>query len=161
MTLSRSVPFDVRLWSRVEKLESGCWIWQGPKNKKGYGSLCRNGKKVQAHRAAWEMKNGPIPPGMFICHHCDTPSCVNESHLFLGTAQDNTLDCIQKGRWHHNGKVGKPGEQTHNAKLTASQVLAIRHRATAEPIKHIAASYGLSYFTVYDVVNGRTWKHVA
>ena len=57
---------------------------------KGYG---------KAHRIVWEAVNGPIPEGMFVCHTCDVPRCVNIDHLFLGTAQDNMNDKMSKGRW--------------------------------------------------------------
>jgi hypothetical protein len=57
--------------------------------------------KVYAHRLAWEKANGPIPAGMYVCHTCDVPACVNVEHLFLGTQSDNMKDMAAKGR-HHN-----------------------------------------------------------
>ncbi len=59
-----------------------------------------NGRRLIASRAAWEMVNGPIPTGMFACHHCDNPPCVRPDHLFLGTPKDNTEDMLRKGRAH-------------------------------------------------------------
>lgn len=72
---------------------SGCWLWTGNLTH-GYAAL---GKK-RIHRLMWEREHGPIPQGLYVCHKCDVPLCVNPSHLFLGTQKDNIQDMIQKGR---------------------------------------------------------------
>lgn len=79
-----------------EKTE--CLLWTGQKNEKGYGVYRR---KVKAHRLMWEIKKGPIPKGLLVCHACDNRSCVNVDHLFLGTNVQNVLDGIEKGRMTH------------------------------------------------------------
>ena len=78
-----------------------CWIWEAAKDKDGYGTLW-NGKKIKAHRFSYELYLEKIPNDLFACHHCDTPSCVNPMHLFVGTAKDNTQDAIKKGRLKRN-----------------------------------------------------------
>ena len=88
-----------------------CWQWIGAANgpygdsrRGGYGVLAvpgvdprRNHMRL-AHRVAWELMRGPVPPGLFVLHSCDNRRCVNPGHLFLGTARDNTRDMMSKGR---------------------------------------------------------------
>ena len=78
-------------YARVDPL-SGCHIWHGSINHAGYGKLNVRGKSLAAHRLAWTLKNGPIPPGMILCHRCDVRRRVNPDHLVLGTRADNMAD---------------------------------------------------------------------
>lgn len=73
----------------------GCVLWTGYVDKNSYGKA--SGGRW-AHRLAWEKANGPIPRGLWVLHRCDNPPCVNPDHLFLGTNQENQLDCGAKGR---------------------------------------------------------------
>jgi hypothetical protein len=85
---------------KVEKIPfSGCWIWVGSQNKGGYGVIhFDKWSNLSAHRASYMMFKGPIHKGMYVCHKCDVPSCVNPDHLFLGTASDNNKDKVLKNR---------------------------------------------------------------
>jgi hypothetical protein len=94
-----------RFMDKVFKHPNGCWLWQGTQNGHGYGWFTwRDGKGGTAHRAAWRLFKGPIPTGLFVCHMCDTPECVNPDHLWVGTAQDNSDDQVRKGRSARNPK---------------------------------------------------------
>src|SRR5208282_4029505 len=72
----------------------------------------------------WELHNGPVPNGLFVCHKCDNPPCVNPDHLFLGTNKDNVDDMWNKGR----GVMCAPsiGVDNVNAKLTDEDIPKIR-----------------------------------
>ena len=85
--------------SFVERLPwSGCWIWMRCDDAKGYGEFKRRQIKRKAHRYSYQLYRGEIPDGLLVCHHCDTPACVNQEHLFVGTYKDNAVDCARKGR---------------------------------------------------------------
>jgi hypothetical protein len=109
-----------RFWARVQK-GPGCWLWQGAKNQRGYGLAYYDGKKNQTvHRLMWRLHFGEIPEGKLVCHTCDTPSCVNPEHLFLGTNQDNSDDKIAKGRYKHGIKRMTPEQVREIRALKAS-----------------------------------------
>lgn len=95
--------------------ESGCWIWLGHWTPWGYGCVNRRGKWITgAHQMFYRLNKGEIPPGMMVCHKCDTPQCVNPDHLFLGTNSQNQKDRMAKGRTVVAGIRKKP----KNAKRT-------------------------------------------
>lgn len=91
-----------KFWKNV-KITDSCWEWQRGTNSKGYGAVKIQNKTYSAHRVSWTLFNGDIPEGMFVCHHCDNPKCVNPEHLFIGTQKDNMQDKCKKGR-HHKQK---------------------------------------------------------
>lgn len=97
----------------IPEPNSGCWLWTAYTLPKGYGRIKVDGKAVLAHRVSHELHVGPIPEGLHVLHRCDTPSCVNPDHLFLGTPQDNMTDKMQKGR-----HVALKGSEHVRAKLT-------------------------------------------
>jgi hypothetical protein len=98
-----------RFWAKVRVDPSGCWLWTAVTNKLGYGSIGRGGVndgKVAAHRLAYALCIGAIPPGLFVCHSCDTPGCVYPGHLWLGTHDDNMRDAVSKGRMASGDRHG-------------------------------------------------------
>jgi len=90
----------------TEKQENGCWYWTGRLDKQEYGQTKHNNKQISAHRLSWILFRGEIPHPMHVCHHCDTPKCVNPDHLFLGTHRDNMQDALKKGRLKFGGTKG-------------------------------------------------------
>lgn len=146
---------ESKLWPRLKISDSGCWEWQGGKDKDGYGSL-RWGKEQRSHRVAWILSFGPIPNGLQVLHHCDNPPCCNPIHLFTGTSDDNNKDMIRKGRSNP-----PRGERAGTAKLTTQDVLEIR-RLHSEGIvqRKIAEMFAVGFKAINKIVLRQRWKHI-
>ena len=149
---------------------SCCWEWMGARStsvKKpiGYGQIFHGGKRILATRASFEEFVGGIPAGMFVCHRCDNPGCVNPTHLFLGTARENTLDALAKGRVGlHPPPIDARGEGNGNAKLALADVEYIRQRYKPWDKEFsggaLARRFGVTRHAIYDVVRRKMWRHV-
>ncbi len=150
-----------RFWDKVEKTDS-CWIWKAHKLKKGYGHFHFIDKDVLAHRFSYELHKGKIPEGLFVCHSCDSPSCVNPDHLWLGTNKENRDDAECKGRAKYFGfTIPKKGIENNKHKLTETQVIEIRElKKTGKSYRKIAKQYNVFWLTIFNLVHRKTWKHI-
>lgn len=129
---------------------SGCWLWAGCVDRKGYGEFRFRGRSQFAHRVSFILHHGEIAKGLCVLHRCDNPSCVNPEHLFLGSVADNNDDMRRKGRQASGTRNGQ-------AKLTPSQIAIIR-KSTA-PQKALAREFGVNQSTISDVRCKISWKH--
>lgn len=168
-----------RFWEKVQKSDGdGCWLWTASAMKKGYGQMSVPGGMARAHRISYELHYGPIPDGMFVCHTCDNPRCVNPAHLWLGTNSDNLHDAIRKGKFQtakrkagpkkswvtaraRYGPSGRPPGDRAGTKLKAAQVIEIiaEFKAGMRP-QRIAAKYGVSGGAIDGILYGRNWRHI-
>ena len=146
-----------RFWTKVDK-SGDCWEWLGANNGTGYGHYWYKDKVWNTHRFSWIIKNGEIPAGLYICHHCDNRLCVNPEHLFLGTAKDNMQDASRKGRLINCG--GTKGENHGMSKLTKVEVLKIREYYPESTLKELAEKYDVIPMTIWRVVKRISWNHV-
>ena len=148
---------DDLFWSKVDFTEN-CWEWAAGFNLQGYGVFHIKRKQYLAHRVAWTLVCGPIPEGMLVCHYCDNTSCVKSSHLFLGTAKDNTRDMISKGR--SNWSEACKGEESGRAKLTKKEVREIREKYASGCFiqRELAEEYKISRRNISSIVTYVSWK---
>lgn len=144
--------------AKVIKKPNGCWIYGGTPGASGYGNVKVNGKQYRAARLSWELQKGEIPAGLFVCHHCDTPLCVNPDHLYLGTVVENTRDRMARKR-HNCGR----GEKCNFSKLNEQQARYIkssRGKKTAYELLMEFPKLKLTPAAIWAIWAGRTWKHL-
>ena len=131
-----------------------CWLWTGCRDIKGYGQFWLDGKVIKAHRAAWMLEHGTIPPGQCVCHACDCPTCVNPSHLWLGTNAENAHDRDQKKR-----RPPPRGTSNGRAKVTEKEVSEIRnlYKTGQYTQKQLGKCFGLSEQATGHIIRRRRW----
>ena len=138
------------------KKPNGCILWTGSTSR-GYGHFSVGSRRVKAHRFAFELVHGQIEPGLKVLHNCpegDNPTCINPSHLFLGTQKANVQDMMAKGRG-----PDRKGEAHGKAKLTDNDVRQIRQRE-GRSLASLAEEFGVSKSTVAFILKRQTWNHV-
>lgn len=92
-------PIGTRLRSRTEVVGE-CWVWRGRVHKRtGYGRIRWRGRHEAPHRIVAILLLGHRPgTGLMVLHRCNNRLCLRPSHLYVGTAKDNTRDMITSGR---------------------------------------------------------------
>lgn len=164
-------------WDRMEYVassaaslpaaETGCRLWPHATDKDGYGVTTVKADGLQwaprVHRVVLSVAAGRhLADVELACHSCDTPGCVELSHLWVGSAGDNARDAHAKGR-HPNvrANLGRPrpsrGESHGRHKLTAVQVAEIRSLAGTASQYEIAQRFGVSQPAISNISTGKTW----
>lgn len=142
--------------ARTNRGHGGCWPWALSKNEWGYG---RAGDPVlgerAAHRISYRAFVGPIPAGQRVLHDCpggDNPACCNPEHLWIGDDVSNMRDMVRKGR-----NADLRGERSHSAKLSWSDVAAIR-AASSINVSEWSRQLGVSRRAINLARRGQTWS---
>ena len=101
---------DIRAMQRFllanSKQEGQCWVWTVGKSTNGYGTLSIRRKPFPAHRIAAFVFLGPPKNRLALAlHKCRNKLCINPSHLYWGTYQDNINDAVVAGTHPGSKKV--------------------------------------------------------
>jgi hypothetical protein len=131
--MKRPSPADRFALQYERGADDECWNWKNSKSELGYGRFFFEGKSRIASRMAYIFACGPIPDELCVLHSCDNPSCVNPSHLRLGTLAENTADILKRGRWQAPPKVSPQMREKIKERINSN----IFHR-------EIAREFGIS-----------------
>ena len=143
-----------RFWDKVRRTP-GCWLWRAGRFADGmsYGAFRLHGRLQKAHRVAYQIAYGSIPPHLRVLHRCDNPICVRPEHLFLGTSADNSADQVSKGR-QCAGERNLGG-----CKLNWEIVREIR-ALQGLSYREIAREYSISDVMARNIRLNKNWKEI-
>lgn len=110
---------------------TGCLLWQGHLNHKGYGRVSYNGRYPTVHR---------------VMHSCDTPNCGEPTHLSAGTGFTNMQERAQRRDVH---------------KLIPEEVFRIRDMiCMGGKDAAIAKWFNIGQALINRIRNGKRWSHI-
>lgn len=132
---------------------TGCLLWTGCVNTRGYAQVRHNGAVVSAHRVALELSGVPLKANDLVLHQCDVRHCINPQHLRVGTHIENVRDAVARKRYPYGTKVV-------TAKLDDSKVKTIKEWSKSRTQKQLAEIFGVAQTTISHILTGKAWKHV-
>ena len=152
--------------------ESACLVWQGARDKNGYGIIQVDGRPEKVHRVVWFISHGPIPRGLVVRHAvCDNPPCCRLEHLAIGTHKDNADDRVGHGRQRNatgdqHGMRRHPEARRHGEANGASTIsdstverIGAAHQTGMFTQREIARFFGISQSHVGRIVRGESRSH--
>lgn len=153
-----------RFFDKILVSDDGCWLWIGSLKPNGYAKF-KSQHTQYAHRYAYYAFKGDLVKGMYICHTCDNPRCVNPDHLWQGTPAQNILDCIAKGRKKSgitDWKIRMESKPHHWQKLTRDQVIEIKKLLLVGEMsrRQIAECFNIDHDHVGQIQRGERWAHL-
>lgn len=124
--------------------ETPCWVWQGGKGRRGYGSAHHEGRSQPAHRVLYELHREEIPPNLVLDHLCapygGPTSCVNPYHMEPVTQAENV-------------------RRSRSAQLDQAKVERMRslHATGQYSYKELGQMFGVTEHTAYSAITYRRW----
>lgn len=98
------VHFIADFWRKVDRRGADdCWPWLGSIGKWNGYPMARSvdGRVTTAGQVLLvDVLGLEECRGLYACHTCDSPPCLNPAHIWPGTQSQNMLDCSRKGRLH-------------------------------------------------------------
>lgn len=138
-----------RFWAST--IESGeCLDWRGPTSR-SYPVFLLEGRQHQAHRIAYVLSFGPIPPGRCVMRRCGNTVCVAPAHLYLASPRRPT-GC----------PPGRPSRGRGGGRLNSRDVMLIRQAYAEGGVtqRELAERYRVTPAAIGKITRGESWAHL-
>ena len=141
----------------------GCWLWGTSTQPGGYSTMSIENINLRTNRLSYCVFSDLPLQNELVCHKCNVPLCIKPKHLYAGTHSDNMKDAVRAGAHYFSRfRNRRLGEQNPAAKLTPKKVRAIRKEYRQGLSGNVLAKkYDVNRATIYFILNGVTWRHVA
>jgi hypothetical protein len=126
-----------------------CWPWRGQAVGYGHHYFRSEKRSIAAHRAAYEITKGVIKKGYLVIHSCDNPPCCNPQHLRQGTAKDNSMDCVERGRSTRGAIAAIEAAVGEPPKSLNERAAFVALRQGLLPVAIVAGRAGISLATAW------------
>ena len=140
-----------QLEMQVEKVDTGCWIFQGSLDHGGYGQVSAfysDVRHTKIHRLMYHAYYQNNPKNLQVHHTCAVRNCINPEHLQLVTSQENTAEMLERNNYRKT--ISNLQTRLERALETSIESLYIQDEngtliSAASVLKDVAAGRALIY----------------
>ena len=133
-----------------------CLEWQGYFCQGKHPQINLGAGRVAAvRRVLWEMDHGPVPPGLQVGVTCGNWRCVCRGHIAARTRSKASRGRTRSLQERINIAAGRRA----GSRLTMDDVRTMR--TSEEPVRQLAARYGVSWGYVWRIRRGEAWADTA
>lgn len=138
------------------KEDGDCLIYQRGQGKIPHVTI--DGAKVNIRKLIVEAAGGRVLPGNFFGSVCETPRCIEETHIRQRTRKQHGQHFGAKGIYSGTAKTAKmAATKRAKSKLDDEKVAAIR--ASDKTAKALSAEYGVAASYITSIKAGLLWKN--
>lgn len=120
-------------------------------DKDGYAKVKHQGIQKGLHRLMYSWCVGDIPEGMVVAHKCNNPSCVNPSHLYVCSHEQNSSDAARDGLYKSGNENGNWNPKLEEARKNAQQILTM-YEVNGFTQRYIGHYFGISQSRVSQIL---------
>ena len=145
---------EQRFREKVKKDKSGCWLWTGRVDHRGYGRFFWQGRDRPAHYYTLMKAGRPVPKNRETHHICQKRNCVKPADIEILTHAEHMKIHAKSGIW--------AGSRNSQSKYNDVTVMTIKvlSRIFMIPAKWLSKKTAAPLRTCYYLGSKKGWQHL-